>query len=353
MPAPALSNGLQNPSAADHVVAFVKNRSLSGRYACNGLVEGGFDFVSVLGDYGGCPFVLVPHFREGFERLRDRRVFLEVELSDDHAGAFEVPVAAEHHLIGVFPYFGDEGRVSQGNAEAFALSDGIERVPFVLAEDFSFLVDEIAAGYFGLQCRDTAFEEAPVVVVRDKADFVALGLAGEFKEAPFLRHFPDFRFPEMTERELGTRETFLGNAPEHITLVFPGIKASGDDVAAVFFPHIGIVAGGDKLAVELVGPAQQRVPFDVGIAEDAGVGRTTFQVFVGEMVDDIVAELIPDVEDVVRKTQLNGHVAGVVDAVEAAAAGFFFGAPGTGVVPGFHRHADDFVALFVEEDGGQ
>jgi hypothetical protein len=125
-------------------------------------------------------------------------------------------------------------------------------------------------------------------------------------------------------------------------------KATGISV----LPNLGVVAGGDKVAAQLVGTAQQSIPFDVGVAKHAGVRGAASEVFGGEVVDDEIPEFFPNINDVVRKTQAHGNVAGIVDAIERAAAGFLFGAAGRGVVPGFHRHADDFVAGFVQQHRG-
>jgi hypothetical protein len=71
-----------------------------------------------------------------------------------------------------------------------------------------------------------------------------------------------------------------------------------------------------------------------------------------KVVDHIVAELLADVHDEMVKTEFDGHLPGIVDAVERTAARFFFRTAGRGIIPGFHGNSNDLPALLVEQDGG-
>jgi hypothetical protein len=81
------------------------------------------------------------------------------------------------------------------------------------------------------------------------------------------------------------------------------------------------------------------------------VWRAPFEVFASEMVDYVVTKFFSDVKDVVGEAKADSYVAGIADAVEAATACLFLATAGRGIVPCFHSHANDFVALLVEHDG--
>src|SRR5688500_5622598 len=90
----------------------------------------------------------------------------------------------------------------------------------------------------------------------------------------------------------------------------------------------------------------------MGIAKYARVWRTASNVFVGKMVNYKIAEFFPYIDYIMRKTQLNGNVPGIVYGIEAAAAGFFFTTSRRSIIPGFHGHAYYFVSLFVQQHSG-
>ncbi len=181
----------------------------------------------------------------------------------------------------------------------------------------------------------------------------SLRLVYQVYEAPVGGHLAHLGLGELPQREDGARQARLRHAPERVGLVLGLVHALGNDKTAVFLAHLRVVARGYKVAPQLVGPAQQGVPFNVGIAQHARVGRAALEVLIGKMVDHIVAKLFADVDDVVRKPQVDGHVPGVVDRVQAAAARFFFAPARGGIVPRFHGHAHHFVALLMQQHGRQ
>jgi len=114
---------------------------------------------------------------------------------------------------------------------------------------------------------------------------------------------------------------------------------------------LSVVAGGDKFAVQGVRPFEQGVPLDMSITEDARVGRASGQVFFYKVIDDVVAKFIANIDNEMVESHIYGYLAGIVDGIEAATAGFLLGASGVGVIPGFHGDAHHFVALIVQHHG--
>ena len=156
---------------------------------------------------------------------------------------------------------------------------------------------------------------------------------------------------QVPQGELGPRHAVLAQSPQHIALVFVLVLAFGHIVTAFPLPQLGIVARGDEAAVHLIGPLEQGLPLDMGIAEHTGVGRATGQVLLYEVVDDIIAKFLPDIDDKVVKTEVHGHLAGIIDAVQAAAARLLFGAAAGGIIPCLHGDPHHLIPLLMEHDG--
>ena len=87
------------------------------------------------------------------------------------------------------------------------------------------------------------------------------------------------------------------------------------------------------------------------IAQHTGIRRPASHIFIHEIIDNVVAKFIANINDEVRKTHVDGYLTGVVNGVQAATAGLLFGPTTVGVIPGFHGNADDLVPLLVEHHG--
>ena len=81
----------------------------------------------------------------------------------------------------------------------------------------------------------------------------------------------------------------------------------------------GVVAGGEQVAVEGGEPVEEGAVLDVLVAAGAGVGGAAGGVLVDEGIDDVLAEGVLEVEDVVADAELAGDAAGVVDILDATA----------------------------------
>lgn len=142
-------------------------------------------------------------------------------------------------------------------------------------------------------------------------------------------------------------------APENIALIFGIVNGFADNKAAVVvLADLGVVTGGDEIATEGVGSFEERAPFDMGVAENAGVGCAAGHVLIYEIFHDKATEFLADIENIMGKAVLHGGLSGIVEAVNVAAAGFLFAAAAAGIIPGFHGDADYFIALVVEHECG-
>jgi hypothetical protein len=115
----------------------------------------------------------------------------------------------------------------------------------------------------------------PVVVRRDEADLLAVGLlrraqADELGERAHLR-----ASCEATQRQARARTRFFSDdAEELVTLVLGAVDAAAQHDAPVELDvDARVVAGRDAFAAELVREIQQALELQVAVADRARVGR--------------------------------------------------------------------------------
>ena len=106
--------------------------------------------------------------------------------------------------------------------------------------------------------------------------------------------------------------------------------------------------GGDILAVQRIRPLQQRPPFDMRIAKHTGIGRPPCQVFIDEVFDDKIPELLPDIQHKMRESMLDRRHPRVIETIQVAATRLLFRSPRTRIIPCLHRDAYDFITLIMQ-----
>ena len=90
----------------------------------------------------------------------------------------------------------------------------------------------------------------------------------------------------------------------------------------------------------------------MGIAENAGVGSTSGQLFLDEILDHTIPELLASVEDVMSKSMFHCCLPCIIETIDIATPGFFFASSTAAVVPGFHSNTYYFIPLRIEHEGG-
>ena len=164
----------------------------------------------------------------------------------------------------------------------------------------------------------------------------------------------------MPNRQEELAELFLLEHVKHVALVLAKIDTTQQAVARTRIVNREswivndprVVPGGHKLGVERGQPFEQRPVLDVLVTADARVWRASGGVFGDKVIDDSLAETLLEVHDVVADAELAGHAAGVVGVFHATALLVAAQFVRAFLGPEAHRHADDFVALFHEEGGG-
>jgi hypothetical protein len=90
----------------------------------------------------------------------------------------------------------------------------------------------------------------------------------------------------------------------------------------------------------------------MGVAQHTRVWGPAGDVFIGKVIDDVIPEFLPDINDIMRKAQAYRYVTGIVYGIQATATGFFLAATGGGIIPGLHGHAHHFIALLMQHHRG-
>ena len=199
--------------------------------------------------------------------------------------------------------------------QAPALADGIVDNAAVGADNIAVQVEE-RAGFW--RFAGAALDDLRVIAVRDKADVLAVVLAG-VDQAGFGGNFTRFGLTQAAKRELDPRKRLLCQIVEHVALVLRLVEGLFEDVLLPFPLDAGIVPGGDIAAAHDIGALKQLVEFQIAVAVDAGVRRNAVLIGVHKAVDDALGEFVLEVEDIIRHTEAVGHTACVLDIVERTA----------------------------------
>lgn len=221
----------------------------------------------------------------------------------------------------------------------------------MFAKIFAFQVDEVA------RCDLVAkvlCEEPGVVIVRNKADLLGVGLATDVgvKAERDLADF--FLGVELAQRHQDVLELVLGKVAEDVGLVLALLFREADDVAAGVreLLDFGVVACSDVIGVEFVSFFDERVELDIFVAGDARVWGAAMLIFVYKVIYDFFSEDWLEVDDVEWDAYFVADAAGIIYGGQAAAAPLFFDVIGVVVFPKLHGDAYDVVAGFLEEPGG-
>ena len=283
--------------------------------------------------------------------------FIAVErrfVADDDAVVFRVQ-------------FDHINRLGRGDAQAFALADGVKLNAVVMAEDVAVQIHDFAAMLLHEVRR---LEKAAVIVVRHEADFHALLLVGGL-ELAMPRHFARVALGLFAERKNRPRQLVLPQREKEITLVLlqiasaleqitPGAPTSvgADSLSASATAagcrrsplrpfHSRKMSRGNEIRAELVRAVNEPAEFQILIAHHARIRRAAGLVFVGKVLDDVLLEFRRLVNEIIRDVELVADGARVGDGLRAAA--FVLRAVHAILRPELERDADDLVALLEQQ----
>ena len=270
--------------------------------------------------------------------------------------AVQSGLRADDDAAGIRLQADDKARVAAaGQPQPPPLPDGKILDAVMLTQDISGGVHNVAGGVIG-----ALPQEFPVVAGGDKADVLAVGLAGVGQPGGGGQ-LADFVFRIVADGHQGSGQLLLAHPEQHIGLVFVGVHAPpqrpADGVGvAIAIPvpggnDAGVVAGSDILRLHGAGALRQKAELDLVVAGDAGMGGAPGFVLAPEIVNDESAELPLHIEDIMRHAQNAADGAGILNIVQRAAAPIGGGQVGLVNIVKFHRNADDRAALPMQQQG--
>src|SRR5581483_6622425 len=233
----------------------------------------------------------------------------------------------------------DISRRTARQSEPLPLSDRVRRDAGMRTDDSTGLVDQRSR----LEQRWIAApQEASIVVIRNEADLLALGLF-RGHQAHAARIVTDAALFHIPDREVRSGQLALAQRPQEIRLILSRVFAAPQQVAAgcLVARHTRVVSGGDSGSAPCVGAGEQRAELEIDIAGDARDWRAAAAIRLCKAIDDRSLELVFHIENVVGNAERARDPARVVYGL-AATAGTKTGR-GVGVAPYTHGDADDLV----------
>jgi hypothetical protein len=189
-----------------------------------------------------------------------------------------------------------------------------------------------------------ALNEAGVVAIRHKADLhtFRLSTGGQLMLLGDGAHLGLAQVPDR-ERQVG--QCILSEGEEEVTLVLGFISRPAKMEARLLSLDLSVVPG-RKLGAQGEGALQQEAELHIPIARHARDRCAPAEVRIDKGLDYTFPEQLFSLGNVERNPKLLGHCPSVVDVLRATAAS----APGGALVgPDTQGHANDFMALFLEQ----
>ena len=198
----------------------------------------------------------------------------------------------------------------------------------------------------GVQLHPPGQEALTALGAADEAHVLAVGLARR-AQAEAAGVGPHLVLGHVPHREQHPGQRVLPEHGQHVGLVLGRVGAPTELACGWcrWCADTGVVAGGQPVEAQPVGPVQQAVELHGAVALDARVRRPPPRMLPHVGRHDVAVELLGQVEDVVGDAELLGHPAGVLDVGHRAAARV------RGPAPQLERGADDLMALLHQERG--
>ncbi len=217
-------------------------------------------------------------------------------------------IEADHHVELVV-------RVG-GHADSAALPHGVAVQAPVPAEDPALGVDDVSGAVL-----DVVFEESVDVHVAEEADALAVFLGGVGQAVP-PGQFAHLGFFEFADGEERPADLFLPDHGQEIGLVLVPVHAFQQVLAAIrirCFAHV--VPGGDAVEALGQGVLLENAELHLAVAHDVGVRGDPVLIALDEVVDDLFAVFVDQIDDLVVDPQVCGDRARILDVLLGGAVG--------------------------------
>ena len=247
----------------------------------------------------------------------------KVDLSGYQTAGVQVGFFANHNTIGLSVDVHHIHGFAKAGTDAAPLTNGKKGVPFMRSHCLPGGVYQGAASYFFFQPVHHGFQKAVIIVIGYKTDFHAFAFMGR-AQVVLLRDLPHLRFSQLAQRKQGAGQTLLLDTPQGVRLIFVGVFSAEQFIApaALIVTHLCIVTGGDVIGAQLPGFFDQRIPFDFGVTQYTGIGRTSGQIFFHKIIHHLVMKFFAEIKHVMGHIQFGANHTGVGYGVQRAAAAF-------------------------------
>lgn len=350
---------LENPATAEDTVAVIEYDGLPWCDAELRFIERHSEFAVDRLRYGRSGLMPVAYHCIAFDTAGQVRN-QPVQAVSLKFCAGEVFAVADDDLLRVAVNPNDEPWFTECDPETLALSDRKSLEALMLSHDFTTGCDKFTSR---ILFAPITFDEACIVVVRDEANFLAVGLVRVSKSC-VPRQIADRSLGLVADREEDVFQEILIDAKENVALVFSGIKSPykrwGTIVAR---QQLSVMPGRDFFSADIASKIPKVAELKPVVAHHAWVRSAAGKVLVCEVIFD-APEGIFEVYCVERDVQRIGDSPGICRIRCAAATLFMDGGVNDGQRvrrqrarfgfrrAGPHEQSDDFVALLLKQNGG-
>ena len=213
--------------------------------------------------------------------------------------------------------------------------------PPVSSQHIPLPVHEISFGNLPLLVPADKFR---VVSVRNEADLLAVRFLCH-GDPGFPGHFTDLILFVGTHRHQRMGQLLLGQTVKGVGLILGGSGRPAQGVPAVFQTvDSRVVTGGDGVRPQIPGRFQHGLPLHIPVADHAGIGRSSLQVFPGKIIHHMAPELPVKIQHMVFNAQGPGHPGGIFNHRGLPAAV-------SSRLPGLHSGADHLIPFLFQQPG--
>jgi hypothetical protein len=112
---------------------------------------------------------------------------------------------------------------------------------------------------------------------------------------------------------------FLGKPEKNIALILGRILGFLKEEPVPFFFNPGIMAGYDKVTVQLSHTVEKLAELKITVTVYARIGSPAAKIAGSKMIDDFFFKLILKIKDIKRHAKLIGHTSGIFNVVQGTA----------------------------------
>src|SRR5260370_10674463 len=279
-------------------------------------------------------------------RARGKRIIDQADAARGQSRGVEILARRDYDLARIGPNLAHIEPLAGRDSQTATLTDGEAMHSSVFGEAISRAVDYRASA--NLLGRARAFDEARIVAVWNKPNFLALRLVG-IGEDQVTRAGANFGLGDRAERKKRAREFGLSEREKKIRLILGivgGAQQMEAAVGAVFNP--GVVSGRDKIRCQRMRAGPQTIELDFAIAHHARIRSAPAEIFGDKVIDHAGGEVGAQIDHVKRKIHPLGDPARIFEILMRATSAATLCASRrdglSGLRPNTHPHSHHPVA---------